>query len=135
MALPSPSGSSTPRRDLDQRDSPPADSPPPTSKQGGSGNGAKVDVARMTEVEYLLADLEKEGVEINDKIASIIDDEVARIKAEAERENVKQPKTNMKPLLEGAAAVALGLIMWVEFYELHVALSKKVLLALLFAKK
>jgi hypothetical protein len=32
-----------------------------------------------------LAKLEKEGVEIDGKIASIIDDEIARIKAEAER--------------------------------------------------
>ncbi|CAL5067885.1 unnamed protein product [Urochloa decumbens] len=113
------SSSSTPRRDLGNRDSPPADSPSPTS-QGGSGKEAKADVARMTEVEHLLADLEKEGMEITDKIASIIDDEVARIKAEAERENIKQPKMNMRLLLDGAAAVALGLIMWVEFYELHV---------------
>ncbi|CAL5027391.1 unnamed protein product [Urochloa decumbens] len=128
------SSSSTPRRDLGNRDSPPADSPSPTS-QGGSGNEAKADVARMTEVEHLLADLEKQGVEINDKIASIIDDEVARIKAEAERENTKRPKMNMRLLLDGAAAVALGLIMWVEFYELHVALSKKVLLAILFGNK
>ncbi|CAL5016893.1 unnamed protein product [Urochloa decumbens] len=127
------SSSSTPRRDLGNRDSPPADSSP--TSQGGSGNEAKADVARMTEVEHLLADLEKEGVEINDKIASIIDDEVARIKAEAERENTKRPKVNMRLLLDGAAAVALGLIMWVEFYELHVALSKKVLLAILFGNK
>jgi uncharacterized small protein (DUF1192 family) len=33
----------------------------------------------------MLANLEKEGVEIDTKIASIIDDEVARIKAEAAR--------------------------------------------------
>ncbi|RLN24717.1 hypothetical protein C2845_PM07G10260 [Panicum miliaceum] len=73
----------TPAGDLGPRDSPPADSPSPTS-QGGSGNGARADVARRArEVEYLLANLEKEGVEIDDKIASIIDDEVARIKAEA----------------------------------------------------
>jgi len=36
-------------------------------------------------VDHLLAKLEKEGVEIDDKIASIIDDEVAIIKAEAAR--------------------------------------------------
>uniref|UniRef100_A0A0E0CLW8 Uncharacterized protein n=1 Tax=Oryza meridionalis TaxID=40149 RepID=A0A0E0CLW8_9ORYZ len=63
------------RRDLVSRDSPPADSPPP-AHQGGSGNGARADVARKTkEVDHLLAKLENEGVEINDKIASIIDDE------------------------------------------------------------
>jgi hypothetical protein len=33
----------------------------------------------------MLANLEEEGVEIDDKIASIIDDEIARIKSEAER--------------------------------------------------
>jgi uncharacterized small protein (DUF1192 family) len=33
----------------------------------------------------MLANLKKEGVELNAKIASIIDDEIARIKAEAER--------------------------------------------------
>jgi hypothetical protein len=54
--------------------------------QGGSGNGARANVARKTkEVEHMLANLEKEGVEIDDNIASIIDDEVARIKAEAAR--------------------------------------------------
>ena len=35
--------------------------------------------------DHLLAKLEKEGVEIDGNIASIIDDEIARIKAEAER--------------------------------------------------
>jgi hypothetical protein len=39
----------------------------------------------MKEVERLLANLEKEGVEINDKICRIINDEVARIEAEAVR--------------------------------------------------
>jgi uncharacterized small protein (DUF1192 family) len=33
----------------------------------------------------MLANLKKEGAEVNAKIASIIDDEIARIKAEAER--------------------------------------------------
>jgi hypothetical protein len=43
-------------------------------------------VTRKTkEVEDMLANLEEEGVEMDGKIASIIDDEVARIKAEAER--------------------------------------------------
>ncbi|KAF0897095.1 hypothetical protein E2562_033645 [Oryza meyeriana var. granulata] len=81
--------SRTPLRGLGPRDSPPADSPPPTS-QGGSGNGARADFARkMKEVEHMLANLEKEGVEIDGKIASIIDDEVARIKAEAASEACK----------------------------------------------
>jgi hypothetical protein len=52
---------------------------------GGSGNGARADVARKTtEVEHMFANLE-EGVEIDGKIASILDDEIAKIKAEAER--------------------------------------------------
>ncbi|KAJ1260578.1 hypothetical protein BS78_10G243300 [Paspalum vaginatum] len=57
MALRSPS--STPRRV--------ADSPPPTSQAG-----AKADAAwkMEEEVEHLLTKLEKEGVEIDDKIAS-----------------------------------------------------------------
>lgn len=33
----------------------------------------------------MLANLEKEGVEINDKMASIIDDEIARIEFEVAR--------------------------------------------------
>lgn len=54
--------------------------------QGGSGIGARADVARKTkEAEHMLANLEKEGVKIDDRIASIIDDEVARIKVEAAR--------------------------------------------------
>ncbi|KAM3208338.1 hypothetical protein ACQJBY_063175 [Aegilops geniculata] len=81
MALRSPS--STSRQDL----SPPADSLPPTS-QGGFSNGAKADVARKKEVDHLLAKFKKEGVEIDGKIASIIDDEIAKIKAEAERANI-----------------------------------------------
>ncbi|XP_037469170.1 uncharacterized protein LOC119341398 isoform X3 [Triticum dicoccoides] len=85
MALRSPS--STSPQDLGPRYSPPADSLPPTS-QGGSSNGAKADVARKEEVDHLLAKFKKEGVEIDGKIASIIDDEIARIKAEAERENI-----------------------------------------------
>jgi hypothetical protein len=37
------------------------------------------------QVEHLLATLEKEGVQIDDKITSIIVDEIAKIKAEASR--------------------------------------------------
>ncbi|XP_047057204.1 uncharacterized protein LOC124663559 [Lolium rigidum] len=72
----------------------PRDSPP--SELGGSGNGARADVARKAkEVERMLAKLEEAGVEIDDKIASIIDDEVARIRAEAEREkNIDALKDN-----------------------------------------
>ncbi|XBI36166.1 hypothetical protein VPH35_121730 [Triticum aestivum] len=80
MALRSPSN--TPRcrcHDLEPRDSPPTDSRLPSS-QGGSSNGAKADVARKKDVDHLLAKLEKEGVEIDGNIASIIDDEIARIK-------------------------------------------------------
>uniref|UniRef100_A0A0E0CLW9 Uncharacterized protein n=1 Tax=Oryza meridionalis TaxID=40149 RepID=A0A0E0CLW9_9ORYZ len=77
------------RRDLVSRDSPPADSPPP-AHQGGSGNGARADVARKTkeEVDHLLAKLENEGVEIDGKIASIIGDGIARIRDEAAREHL-----------------------------------------------
>ena len=37
------------------------------------------------EVDHLLAKLEKEGVEIDGKIASIVDDGLDRIKSEARR--------------------------------------------------
>ncbi|GJN28844.1 hypothetical protein PR202_gb17015 [Eleusine coracana subsp. coracana] len=57
--------------------------------QGGSGNCARANLARKTkEVEHTLAKLEKEGVEIDDKIVSIIDDEVVRIKDEAARDSI-----------------------------------------------
>uniref|UniRef100_A0A453R1K5 Uncharacterized protein n=1 Tax=Aegilops tauschii subsp. strangulata TaxID=200361 RepID=A0A453R1K5_AEGTS len=84
MALRSPS--STSRRDLVPRYSPPADSLPPTS-QGGFSNGARADVARKTkeEADHLLAKLEKEGVEIDGKITSIIGDGIGRIQADAAR--------------------------------------------------
>jgi hypothetical protein len=39
----------------------------------------------MKGVEHMLSNLEEEGVEIDGKVASIIDDEISRIKAEAER--------------------------------------------------
>ena len=54
--------------------------------QGGSSNGARAEVARNTkEADQLLAKLEKEGVEINGKIASLIDDKITRIKTEVKR--------------------------------------------------
>ncbi|RCV09493.1 hypothetical protein SEVIR_2G038600v4 [Setaria viridis] len=109
--------SSDVRVDLDLRDSPPADSPPPTS-QGGSSNGAKAGVARkMKEVDHLLAKLEKEGVEIDGKIASVIDDGIARIKAEAARENINEQEGIGKVLLLAIASVALGFIMGVDWFE------------------
>uniref|UniRef100_A0A0E0K117 Uncharacterized protein n=1 Tax=Oryza punctata TaxID=4537 RepID=A0A0E0K117_ORYPU len=112
MAMRSPS--SPPRRDLVPRDSPQADSLLPTP-QGGSGNGARADVARKTkEVDHLLAKLENEGVEIDGKIASIIDDEVARIKAEASREHVNNTKENVMTILLTVASVAVGFIMGAE---------------------
>ena len=56
------------------------------SQQGGSGNEARANVARKAkEVEHILTNLKEEGVEIDDEIASIIDDDLTRIKAEAER--------------------------------------------------
>ncbi|CAN6170941.1 unnamed protein product [Urochloa humidicola] len=107
------------RRDLGPRDSPPVDSPPPISQsQGGSSNGAKAGVARNTkEVDHLLVKLEKEGVEIDGKIASIIDDGITRIKAEAARENVNEPKGIEKALLLAIASVAIGFAMGVDWFE------------------
>ncbi|CAN6221444.1 unnamed protein product, partial [Urochloa humidicola] len=114
-AMPLRSPTSTPRRDLGPRDSPPADSPAPTS-QGGSSNGAKADVARKTNEEagHLLAKLEKEGLEIDGKIACIIDDGIARIKAEAERENFK---TKVMVLLVTFASAAIGFVKGMEWTE------------------
>ncbi|CAD6229394.1 unnamed protein product [Miscanthus lutarioriparius] len=116
MALRSPS--STPRLDLASRDSPPSESPPPDS-QGGSSNGAKAEVGRKTKegVDHLLAKLEKEGVEIDDKIASIIDDGIARIKTEAVRENINEPKRNWISVLDTVACIAVGFMMGVKWYE------------------
>ncbi|KXG24236.1 hypothetical protein SORBI_3007G012500 [Sorghum bicolor] len=67
----------------------PADCTPPTS-EGGSGERAKADRSSKTkkQVEHLLATLEKEGVEIHDKIASIVNAEIAKIKAETSREAI-----------------------------------------------
>ncbi|CAL5031989.1 unnamed protein product [Urochloa decumbens] len=114
MALRSPSST---RPDLGHRDSPPADSPPPTS-QVGSGNGAKADVDR------LLAKLEKEGVRIDDKIASIIDARMARIKAEvtdAVRGNINEPESDEGLTLpDTIAAVVLGFVLGGELYFFRV---------------
>ncbi|CAL5002106.1 unnamed protein product [Urochloa decumbens] len=117
---------STPRPDLGPCDSPVAVSPPPTS-QGGSGNGAKPDVARKAKVvEHLLANLVKEGVVIDGKITSIIDDEIARIKAEAVREATNESKRNamkasaisgFRLALLTAASCAVGFVMGVEWLE------------------
>ncbi|XP_047061539.1 uncharacterized protein LOC124668441 isoform X1 [Lolium rigidum] len=110
MALPSPS--STRRQDVSPRDS-------PTAEQSGSGNRARVDVARKTkEAEHMLANLEEEGVEIDGKMASIIDDEIARIKAEADRENIINGLVrNGKMLLVTMSSVALGFSLGVELCE------------------
>ncbi|KAK3129131.1 hypothetical protein QOZ80_6BG0472040 [Eleusine coracana subsp. coracana] len=115
MALLSPS--SSPRRDMDPCDSPPADSLAPTS-QGGSSIGAEaVGRKRKEDVDRMLAKLEKEGVEIDGKIASIIDDEIARIKAEVTRENKNEPKKNRMTLLHIIGCIAIGFIMGSEWYE------------------
>nr|ABP88813.1 apomixis-related protein Pca21 [Cenchrus ciliaris] len=117
------SASSAPRPDLGPCDSPSAVSPPPAS-QGGSGNRAKAKSTK--EVEHLLANLEKEGVVIDGNITSIIDDEIARIKAEALREAINASKRNetMASAVTGfrlalltAASCAVGLIMGVEWLE------------------
>uniref|UniRef100_I1P191 Uncharacterized protein n=1 Tax=Oryza glaberrima TaxID=4538 RepID=I1P191_ORYGL len=100
--------------------------------EGGSGKGVRADVARKTkEVDHLLAKLENEGVEIDGKIASIIDDGIARIRDEAGEEGVsicKHPfdrehldkirKENVMTILVTVASVAVGFIMGAEWYEL-----------------
>ncbi|CAN6203033.1 unnamed protein product [Urochloa humidicola] len=123
MALRSPS--SSPRHELGPCDSPQADSPPPTSQQGGSGNGTKADFARKTkEVEHVLASLEKEGVVIDGKMTSILDDEIAKIKAEAVREAINESKRNEKMAsaatgfrlaLLTVASCGVGFVMGVEW--------------------
>ncbi|KAF7107434.1 hypothetical protein CFC21_108058 [Triticum aestivum] len=116
MALRSPS--STSRRNLGPRYSPPADSLPPTS-QAGSGNGARAGVAmKVKEAEHMLANLEEEGVEIDGNIASIINDEIARIKAEAEREKIINVLTrNGRMVLLTIASAAAGFFLGGECYE------------------
>ncbi|CAN6196886.1 unnamed protein product [Urochloa humidicola] len=80
-------------------------------------------------VEHILENLEKEGVEIDDKIASIIDDEVARIKAEAARKNKfnNELKTNGMTVLLTIASVAVGFMMGAEWCEnaIRAAVAKK----------
>ncbi|KAF7107433.1 hypothetical protein CFC21_108057 [Triticum aestivum] len=113
MALRSPS--STSRRDLVPRYSPPADSLPPTS-QGGFSNGARADVARKTkeEADHLLAKLEKEGVEIDGKITSIIGDGIGRIQADAAREHMNEPKWKRIRRLLAIASAAVGFVVGVK---------------------
>ncbi|CAN6170079.1 unnamed protein product [Urochloa humidicola] len=101
MAIRSPS--STPRRNLD---SPPADSPSPTS-QDGSDKG-DVDRKMTKEVEQVLANLENEGVKIDGKIASIIEGEMARIKAEAARVNITGLKRKAMMVLVAISSAASG---------------------------
>ncbi|CAN6213126.1 unnamed protein product, partial [Urochloa humidicola] len=106
------------RGDLGPLDSPPLYCPPP---QGGS--------MTMKEVKLLLANLEKEGVKINGRISSIIDDEVARIKAEAARKNKfnNELKTNGMTVLLTIASVAVGFMMGAEWCEnaIRAAVAKK----------
>ncbi|KAL6627105.1 hypothetical protein ACP70R_030831 [Stipagrostis hirtigluma subsp. patula] len=104
-----------------------ADSPCPHC-QGGSGNGARADVARNTkEVKRMLKNLEKEGVQIHGKIASIIDDEVDRIKAVVARENISEPKW-MK-LVDTVAYITIGFVVGAECWHqvVRAVLIKKIL--------
>nr|CAB3504182.1 unnamed protein product [Digitaria exilis] len=84
--------------------------------KGASSNGAYVDVATKTkeEVENLLAKLEKEGLEIDDKIARIIDDGIARIKAEAVWENIHKPLGVWMELPLIVVPGAIGFVMGVQ---------------------
>ncbi|XBI37610.1 hypothetical protein VPH35_122865 [Triticum aestivum] len=110
--------SSTQRQDVGSRASPPADSQPSTS-QGGSGNGARANVARKAkEVEHILTNLKEEGVEIDDEIASIIDDDLTRIKAEAERENIINGlKRKGLWVMVSIISAAIGFLLGVEVCE------------------
>ncbi|KAF8686825.1 hypothetical protein HU200_043325 [Digitaria exilis] len=116
MALRSPE--STPGRDLGPRGSPPAASLLPNSR-GGSSSKAKADVGRKAtaEVDLLLAKLEKEGVQLDDKIATIIDDGIARIKAEAAMENISEVNRKGKLVLLTIVSVAVGFVMGVDWFE------------------
>ncbi|XP_047057203.1 uncharacterized protein LOC124663558 [Lolium rigidum] len=115
MAL---SPSSIRRQDVGPHDSPPGDSPPPTS-QGGTSNGAKADVARKTKegIDHFLTKLEKEGLEIDGNIASIIDEGIARIKAEAARENINEPKDKVLVILLTITSITVGFLLGMEWQE------------------
>ncbi|KAF8672825.1 hypothetical protein HU200_049156 [Digitaria exilis] len=72
----------------------------------------------MKEVQHMLANLENEGVEIDGKIASIIDDEVARIKAQVEREkNIKGLKRKGGMLILTISSVAFGFLLGIDWCE------------------
>ncbi|KAJ1260581.1 hypothetical protein BS78_10G243400 [Paspalum vaginatum] len=93
------SSSRTPRRDADSRLQPLSD-------------GAKADVVRKTKgkADHLLARLAEEGVEVDDKIAGVVDDGIARIKAEAERLHIPDM------IVVAVGSVALGFLLGFEFY-------------------
>ncbi|KAF8732270.1 hypothetical protein HU200_016250 [Digitaria exilis] len=114
MALHSPC-CSTRRWARGPRDLSLACSPPPTA-EGGSSSGAYADGARKAkeDVHHLLAKLEKQGVEIDDKIACIIDDGMARIKAETERENIHKPLGVWMEVLLIFLPGAIGFFMGVQ---------------------
>ncbi|KAM0898247.1 hypothetical protein ACQ4PT_022052 [Festuca glaucescens] len=116
--MPLRSPSSTGQQDMGPRDSPPSEVPD-SALLGGSGNGARADVARKTtEVEHMLANLEEEGVEIDGKIASILDDEIARIKAEAKREKkINGLKINGCVILYTISIIAIGFVLGADFVE------------------
>lgn len=72
-----------------------------------------------------MTNLEKEGAVIDGKIATIIDDEIARIKAEAMREAINESKRNEKMesaasgfrlALLTAASCAVGFVIGVEWF-------------------
>ncbi|XBI36276.1 hypothetical protein VPH35_121819 [Triticum aestivum] len=121
MALRSPS--STSRRNLGPPYSPPADSLTPTSQL------TRVDPAMEPELmllgrrsrrlaDHLLAKLEKEGVEIDGKITSIIGDGIGRIQADAAREHMNGPKWKRIRRLLAIASAAVGFVVGVK-YEMN----------------
>ncbi|KAL6647052.1 hypothetical protein ACP70R_014489 [Stipagrostis hirtigluma subsp. patula] len=64
--------------------------------QSGQSNEAEVDVDRKMEEEtgHLLTILKSAGIEIDDEIARAIDEQIARTKAEAVREAIKEARRN-----------------------------------------
>ncbi|CAN6178223.1 unnamed protein product [Urochloa humidicola] len=118
------SAPSTPWQALD---SPPVDSPSPTS-QGGSGKGV---VARkmMKEVEHVLANLENEGVEIDGKIASIIDGEMTKVKAEAARVNITGLKKKAMMVLVAISSAASGFFLGAGLTEqaIYAGVGKRII--------